>query len=78
VAGTVGALLQRARAITAERERGRNEVGERERVQTGVKRDCWDHASSPKVMQEEAASAEAVCTRYRRMQFMKLQKCKPT
>jgi hypothetical protein len=39
---------------------------------------CWDHASSPKVMQEEAASAEAVCTRYRRMQFMKLRKCKPT
>jgi hypothetical protein len=39
---------------------------------------CWDHASSPKVVQEEAASAEAVCTRYRRMQFMKLRKCKPT
>ena len=39
---------------------------------------CWDHALSLKVMQEEAASAEAVCTRYRRMQFMKLRKCKPT
>jgi hypothetical protein len=24
--------------------------------------DCWDHASSPKVLQEETASAEAVCT----------------
>jgi hypothetical protein len=23
---------------------------------------CWDHASSPKVLQEETASAEAVCT----------------
>jgi hypothetical protein len=25
-------------------------------------RGCWDHASSPKVLQEETASAEAVCT----------------
>jgi hypothetical protein len=39
---------------------------------------CWDHASSPKVIQEEGASAKAVCTRYRMMQFMKLRKCKPT
>jgi hypothetical protein len=23
---------------------------------------CWDHASSPKVLQEETTSAEAVCT----------------
>ena len=23
---------------------------------------CWDHGSSPKVLQEETASAEAVCT----------------
>jgi hypothetical protein len=23
---------------------------------------CWDHASSPKVLREETASAEAVCT----------------
>jgi hypothetical protein len=23
---------------------------------------CWDHASSPKVLQEETASVEAVCT----------------
>jgi hypothetical protein len=23
---------------------------------------CWDHASSPQVLQEETASAEAVCT----------------
>jgi hypothetical protein len=23
---------------------------------------CWDHASSPKVLQKETASAEAVCT----------------
>jgi hypothetical protein len=23
---------------------------------------CWDHASSPKVLQEKTASAEAVCT----------------
>ena len=26
------------------------------------KESCWDHASSPKVLQEETASAEAVCT----------------
>jgi hypothetical protein len=25
-------------------------------------RHCWDHASSPRVLQEETASAEAVCT----------------
>jgi hypothetical protein len=39
---------------------------------------CWDHASSPKVLQEETASAEAVCTRCRRLLFMKLRNYKAT
>jgi hypothetical protein len=28
----------------------------------GLKKQCWDHASSPKVLQEETASAKAAYT----------------